>query len=102
MNDMYTSLARCSSVVMEPPVYASFPLPSSHVFAAFPPLLFCCHSSASHFFCIFFQLSSPIYKFLFFNLCFLSRRLDRAVFKAFRPFRVKIRRIASWCSGGHW
>ena len=102
MNDIYISIARCSSVVMEPPVYAAFPLPASDVFAFFPNSLFAFQAGSSYFFSICLQISSPINKVFLFNLPPLSRRLLRAPFKAPRPFRVKMRRIASVCSGVHW
>src|SRR3954463_5820913 len=99
---MCTSIVRCSSVVMEQPVHAAFLLPPSDVFVFFPALLFSTQAGSFHFSSIFFQFSCSINKFFFFNLFPLSRRLARAHFQAPRPFRVKIRRIASLCSCGHW
>src|SRR4051812_44552319 len=101
-SDVFASIARCSSVVMEPPVYAAFPLPLSDVFAFFPTPLFTTQAGSFYFSSIFFQFSSPINKLFFFNLPPLSRRLLRERFKAPRPFKVQICQIASLCSGSQW
>src|SRR4051812_39164263 len=63
---MYTSIARCPSVLMEPSVYAALPLPSEDVFAFFPASLFANQAGSFHFSFIFFQFSSLIYKFFSF------------------------------------